>query len=80
MREHKRIGQEALDNLAELARLTKNFSGAEIEGLVKSAASFAFQRNVNVKDVRLFFFFLACFWVCWLRGLGGCGKGKEMYG
>ena len=55
MREHKRIGQEALDNLAELARLTKNFSGAEIEGLVKSAASFAFQRNVNVKDVRLFF-------------------------
>jgi len=51
MREHRRIAEEALDNLAELARLTKNFSGAEIEGLVKSAASFAFQRNVNVKDV-----------------------------
>lgn len=51
MREHKRIADEALDHLAELARLTKNFSGAEIEGLVKSAASFAFQRNVNVKDV-----------------------------
>lgn len=51
MRDHKRISDEALDNLNELARLTKNFSGAEIEGLVKSAASFAFQRNVNVKDV-----------------------------
>ncbi len=51
MREHKRIAQEALDNLSELAHLTKNFSGAEIEGLVKSAASFAFQRNVNVKDL-----------------------------
>jgi ATP-dependent 26S proteasome regulatory subunit len=52
MREHKRLAPEALDNLGELARATKNFSGAEIEGLVKSAASFAFQRNVNVKDVR----------------------------
>lgn len=51
MREHKRLDQAALDNLGELARLTKNFSGAEIEGLVKSAASFAFQRNVNVKDM-----------------------------
>ena len=51
MRDHKRISTEALDNLNELARVTKNFSGAEIEGLVKSAASFAFQRNVNVKDV-----------------------------
>eukprot|EP00624_Nannochloropsis_granulata_P003024 evm.model.NODE_25306_length_10663_cov_36.015755.2 len=51
MRDHKRIAPEALDKLAELARATKNFSGAEIEGLVKSAASFAFQRNVNVKDL-----------------------------
>lgn len=51
MREHKRIAPEALDKLAELARQTKNFSGAEIEGLIKSAASFAFQRNVNVKDL-----------------------------
>lgn len=35
-------------SLAELAALTKNFSGAEIEGLVKSATSFAFQRHIKV--------------------------------
>ncbi|WFD30756.1 vesicle-fusing ATPase [Malassezia sp. CBS 17886] len=32
----------------ELAALTKNFSGAEIAGLVKSATSFAFNRHVKV--------------------------------
>ena len=31
-------------NLGELAFMTKNFTGAEIEGLVKSALSFAFSR------------------------------------
>lgn len=35
-------------DLAELASLTKNFSGAEIGGLVKSATSFAFNRHVKV--------------------------------
>ncbi|KAL1960893.1 hypothetical protein VTO42DRAFT_5876 [Malbranchea cinnamomea] len=35
-------------DLAELAQLTKNFSGAEISGLVKSASSFAFNRHVKV--------------------------------
>lgn len=35
-------------NLQELAALTKNFSGAEIAGLVKSATSFAFNRHVKV--------------------------------
>ncbi|KAJ3053761.1 transport between ER and Golgi ATPase protein [Rhizophlyctis rosea] len=35
-------------NLEELARLTKNFSGAEIAGLVKSATSFAFNRHIKV--------------------------------
>lgn len=35
-------------DLAELAHLTKNFSGAEIGGLVKSASSFAFNRHVKV--------------------------------
>lgn len=34
-------------DLSELAALTKNFSGAEIGGLVKSATSFAFQRHVK---------------------------------
>lgn len=32
----------------ELAQLTKNYSGAEIAGLVKSASSFAFNRHVKV--------------------------------
>ncbi|KAH9022366.1 AAA-domain-containing protein [Lactarius deliciosus] len=35
-------------DLKELSRLTKNFSGAEIGGLVKSATSFAFNRHVKV--------------------------------
>ena len=38
-------------NVAELAHLTKNFSGAEIGGLVKSASSFAFNRHVKVGTV-----------------------------
>jgi len=38
-------------DLAELARRTKNFSGAELEGLVKSAASFALNRNVDINDL-----------------------------
>ncbi|RDB20001.1 Vesicular-fusion protein sec18 [Hypsizygus marmoreus] len=35
-------------DLAELAASTKNFSGAEINGLIKSATSFAFNRHVKV--------------------------------
>lgn len=35
-------------DVAELASLTKNFSGAELNGLVKAAASFAFSRHTEV--------------------------------
>jgi len=35
-------------DLRELSALTKNFSGAEIGGLIKSATSFAFNRHVKV--------------------------------
>ncbi|KAJ7591439.1 vesicular-fusion protein SEC18 [Mycena floridula] len=35
-------------DLEELASKTKNFSGAEISGLIKSAASFSFNRHVKV--------------------------------
>jgi vesicle-fusing ATPase len=35
-------------DINELAALTKNFSGAEIGGLVKSATSFSFNRHVKV--------------------------------
>lgn len=46
MRDNKVMDQDV--DLAELAHLTKNFSGAEINGLVKSATSFAFNRHVKV--------------------------------
>jgi hypothetical protein len=38
-------------DLQELARRTRNFSGAEINGLVKSASSFAMQRHIKVGTV-----------------------------
>ncbi|KAH9547921.1 hypothetical protein CY35_11G060300 [Sphagnum magellanicum] len=38
-------------NLKELASKTKNFSGAELEGLVKSATSFALNRQVNAANL-----------------------------
>ncbi|GAA5841630.1 hypothetical protein JCM11251_004236 [Rhodosporidiobolus azoricus] len=46
MRTNGVLGRDV--DLAELASLTKNFSGAEIGGLVKSATSFAFNRHVKV--------------------------------
>jgi vesicle-fusing ATPase len=38
-------------SLNDLAAKTKNFSGAEIEGLVKSAASFAMNRQIDPKNL-----------------------------
>mmetsp|Transcript_13626 Transcript_13626/g.23339 ORF Transcript_13626/g.23339 Transcript_13626/m.23339 type:complete len:737 (+) Transcript_13626:205-2415(+) len=49
MREHDMLMTDV--NLNDLATDTKNFSGAEIEGLVKSAASFALQRNLDPKEL-----------------------------
>ncbi|CCH62266.1 hypothetical protein TBLA_0G03290 [Henningerozyma blattae CBS 6284] len=46
MRQNNMIDKDV--NLKELASLTKNFSGAEIEGLVKSASSFAINKTVNI--------------------------------
>ena len=43
-------------DLGELASLTKNFSGAEIAGLIKSASSFAFNRHIKVLYIRSMFF------------------------
>lgn len=50
MRENRRLSAEAIDHLPELAARTKNYSGAEIEGLIKNAASFAFNRTVDLED------------------------------
>lgn len=46
MRKHGVLDHDV--DLAELAARTKNFSGAELNGLVKSATSFAMNRHVKV--------------------------------
>lgn len=50
MRENKYLSPDV--SLEELAAETKNFSGAEIEGLVRSATSWAFGREVTVENVK----------------------------
>jgi len=52
MRKNNRITQACLDGLPHIAKLTKNYTGAEIEGLVRSAVSFALSRNVDVKEIK----------------------------
>jgi vesicle-fusing ATPase len=52
MRNNNRISAEAIEKLPELAEMTKNFTGAEIEGLVRNAASFAFARNINMNELK----------------------------
>lgn len=47
MRQNNMLGDDV--DLAYLAERTKNFSGAEIEGLVKSASSFAMNRYVKAE-------------------------------
>ena len=49
MSENEFLGHDV--DLADLARRTKNFSGAEIEGLVKSAVSFALSRQVDFQNL-----------------------------
>jgi len=38
-------------SIAEIAALTKNYSGAELSGVVRAASSFALNRKVDFKDV-----------------------------
>ncbi|KAH7648655.1 N-ethylmaleimide-sensitive factor (NSF1)-like AAA ATpase involved in vesicular transport [Cryptosporidium bovis] len=49
MRESSRLKSDV--NLNELADESTNFSGAELEGLVRSATSFAFQRHIDMNDM-----------------------------
>lgn len=46
MRNNKVMGDDV--DIADLAKRTRNFSGAEISGLVKAASSFAFSRHIKV--------------------------------
>eukprot|EP00005_Dracoamoeba_jomungandri_P005371 CAMPEP_0174254514 /NCGR_PEP_ID=MMETSP0439-20130205/3822_1 /TAXON_ID=0 /ORGANISM="Stereomyxa ramosa, Strain Chinc5" /LENGTH=676 /DNA_ID=CAMNT_0015336137 /DNA_START=493 /DNA_END=2523 /DNA_ORIENTATION=- len=48
MRENNLLTDDV--DLKELAANTRNYSGAEIEGVVKSATSFAFDRQIDVND------------------------------
>ena len=48
MRSNNLLGQDV--DLKEIARLTKNYTGAEIESVVKSANSFALERKHNLLD------------------------------
>lgn len=52
MKKNKRITQEVLDGLPEFAHRTKNYTGAELEGLVRNAASFALARNVDASKMK----------------------------
>jgi len=52
MRNAKRVTDEVVHNLPELARITKNFTGAELEGLVRNAASFALARNIDASSIK----------------------------
>mmetsp|Transcript_29452 Transcript_29452/g.54049 ORF Transcript_29452/g.54049 Transcript_29452/m.54049 type:complete len:737 (-) Transcript_29452:552-2762(-) len=40
-------------NLDDIAARTKNFSGAELEGLVKDASSFALNRNIDLNNLNI---------------------------
>lgn len=50
MRENNMMAKDV--NIETLAGETKNYSGAEIEGLCKSAAAFALNRHVDYRDLQ----------------------------
>lgn len=52
MRKNKRVSPESIERLPELAERAKNFTGAELEGLVRNAASFALARSVDAATMK----------------------------
>lgn len=50
MRGHQLLSADV--DIKELAVETKNFSGAELEGLVRAAQSTAMNRHIKVRNVR----------------------------
>jgi vesicle-fusing ATPase len=57
LRENNKLTADV--DLKELSEITRNFSGAEIEGLVRAAVSFAMNRHVKVdKKIFIYLFLL----------------------
>lgn len=52
MIESNRIDPDAVARLKDLAAITKNYTGAELEGLVRNAFSYAVARHVDPKDLK----------------------------
>jgi len=48
MKKNKLLGSDV--NINEIAKQTNNFTGAELEGIVKSANSLAMNRHHNLMD------------------------------
>ena len=53
MRANGKLGKDV--DIEELAKITKNFSGAELEGLVRAAQSCALNRLVKVSYFELIY-------------------------
>ena len=53
MKENDKMGNDV--DLIELSKMTKNFSGAEIEGLVRAAQSCALNRDTRCRNCHNFF-------------------------
>ena len=52
MRENKAIHDDV--SVEELAKLTKNFTGAELAGLVRAATAYALQRKIDIDPAKGF--------------------------
>lgn len=53
MRENKILDPAV--HLNEMASMTKNYTGAEIAGVVKAASSYAFSRHIKVSHMNFLF-------------------------
>lgn len=51
MRQHNRMTDEAVENMPVLAARTKNFTGAELQGLTNAASSHALNRCIDRTDM-----------------------------
>jgi vesicle-fusing ATPase len=51
MAKNNRLSKTAIEHLPVIVENTKNFTGAEISGLVRSAASFALSKTIDAKNL-----------------------------